>query len=46
MNPLKMLIGLIPWVLFTLLARIPGDHAAAYAALAAAALSLVLLMAT
>jgi len=45
MNPLKMLIGLVPWVLFTLLVRIPGDNTAAYAALGAAALSLVLLLA-
>jgi hypothetical protein len=46
MNPLKLLIGLVPWVLFTLLVRLPGDNTAAYAALAAAALSLVLLLAT
>ena len=46
MNPFKMLIGLVPWMLFTLLVRIPGDETAAYAALAAAALSLVLMLST
>src|SRR6478609_284586 len=45
MNPLKLLIGLVPWLLFTLLVHIPGANMAAYAALAAAALSLVLLLA-
>ncbi len=44
MNPLKMLVGLVPWVLFSLVVRIPGDATAGFAALAAAVLSLVLIL--
>jgi len=46
MNPVKILVGLVPWVLFSVLVRIPGDATAGFAALAAAALSVGLILAT
>ena len=44
MNPSKMLIGLAPWLLFSLLVRIPADHVAGPAALAAALASVTILL--